>query len=54
MADTPETAIYKIDSLISSMQRDIETYKTLQQETGRFVPGGGKLDTEGLRKKYNY
>jgi len=54
LADTPETALYKIDSLIGAIQRDVETYKGLQQETGRFVPGQEKTSPELLRKKYKY
>lgn len=55
LSDTPETAIYKIDSLVSAIQRDIENYRSLQAETGRFVPGGKKQSTpEELRKKYSY
>ena len=54
LADTPQTALYKIDSLISSIQRDIELYKNLQQETGRFVPGGTSTSPEDLRSKYGY
>lgn len=54
LADTPETAIYKIDSLIGSLERDIEIYKTLQQETGRFVPGANSSTPEDLRAKYEY
>lgn len=38
ITDTPETALYKIDALISSIQRNIEDYKSLQSESGRFVP----------------
>lgn len=53
LADTPETALYKIDSLISSLERDIELYKTLQRDTGRFVPGTSSKP-EDLRSKYNY
>src|SRR3990167_5426660 len=54
LADTPETAIYKIESLISSITRDVGLYKDLQQETGRFVPGGETSTLEELRTKYNY
>lgn len=52
LADTPETAIYKIDSLINSIQRDVQTYQNLQQETGRFVPN--QTSSESLRAKYKY
>lgn len=61
LTDTPSTAIYKIDALIGSVTRDIETYKSLQQSAGRSLNVSGKLQKTGevtkpedLRKKYNY
>jgi hypothetical protein len=62
LADTPETAIYKIDALASSIQRDIETYKSLQLTSGRSANVGAALQKKGtsqsapedLRNKYNY
>jgi len=61
LADTPSTAIYKIDALIGSIQRDIESYKTLQQGAGRSLNVSGSLQKKGttnkpedLRTKYNY
>jgi len=55
--DTPETATYKIDSLKSSLERDLANYITVVGEAGRYV-GGVKqpsaLDIEGLRNTYKY
>ena len=59
--DTPETAMYKIEALISSITRDIENYKSLQQSSGRSLDVGASLQkagsttkTEDLRAKYGY
>jgi len=56
LADVPETALYKIDALISSIGRDVETYKNNQLLSGRNVPVGEVKapDLESLRSKYNY
>ena len=61
LLDTPETAIYKVDALLSSIQRDIEIYKSLQQTGGRSVDvraplqkAGEGIKIEDLRIKYNY
>lgn len=61
ITDTPETAIFKIDALISSIQRDIETYKSLQQSGGRsldvtapLILKGQEVPVEDLRTKYGY
>lgn len=61
LTDTPETALYKIDALIGSINRDIETYKSLQQSAGRSMDMGASLqkagsttNVENLRTKYNY
>lgn len=61
LLDTPETAAYKIDALISSIQRDIENYKSLQQQSGKSLDvkaslqkAGSASSVEDLRKKYNY
>lgn len=61
LTDTPETAVYKIDALLSSIQRDIENYKSLQQSSGRSIDVGASLQKKGavtpvtdLRTKYNY
>ncbi len=62
LTDTPETALYKIDSIVSSIQRDIETYKNLQQASGRSLnvkeslqkENTEELSTDELRNKYNY
>lgn len=57
LSDTPSTAIYKIDALISSIQRDMETYKTLQQASGRSLDTKAPLSTGitvDFRSKYGY
>lgn len=56
LADTPETALYKIDALTGQLERDINTYKRTQAQSGRYVPGyGGELPSpENLRSKYDY
>ena len=62
LTDTPDTAVYKIDALVSSIQRDIETFKSLQQSSGRSLDvkaplqtGGTKpIDLNSLRTKYGY
>ena len=61
LADTPATAIYKVDALLSSIQRDIENYKNLQQSSGRSMNVKEPLQRKGiiskpedLRNKYNY
>lgn len=53
--DTPETALYKIEALKSSLERDIQNYKSNQSEAGRYVKESGTSSKpEDLRKKYNY
>ena len=60
LADTPETAIYKIDALISSIQRNIQDYKSLQLSSGRSLDTKQPLPLKGstpiidLRAKYGY
>lgn len=61
LTDTPETAIYKIDALRSSLERDIANYKSLQQSAGRSLNVSGTLQKKGatntpedLRAKYKY
>lgn len=61
LTDTPSTAYYKIDALIGSISRDIETYKSLQQSAGRSMnvtgslqKAGSSTSIENLRAKYNY
>jgi hypothetical protein len=55
ITDTPETALYKIDALISSIQTNIEDYKSLQSSSGKYVPNSkGILSPDELRNKYNY
>jgi len=53
--DTPETAIYKIETLITTIERDLENYSQLQSQSGRYVPATSKGSTpDELRNKYNY
>lgn len=52
VTDTPQTAVYKIQALISSIQGNLANYKALQSSTGRNV--GGANNTEDLRTKYGY
>lgn len=40
--DTPETALVKIDNLIQSIQRDVDSYRSIQSDTGRYVPGSNQ------------
>jgi len=64
ITDTPETALYKIDAIISSINQDIANYKSLQQASGRVANVNTSLQKKGtsnatpsaedLRKKYNY
>lgn len=63
LTDTPETASYKIDALISTLQNDISTYTSLQQSGGRSTNVNASLTKKGtvttpnaadLQKKYNY
>lgn len=61
ITDTPETALYKIDALISTIKSDTENYKNLQLEAGRTLDikkglekKGTETKTEDLRTKYNY
>lgn len=54
LLDTPETAIYKIDALLTSLNADIENYKRLQASSGRFVPSQAVKNPEELRTKYSY
>lgn len=61
LTDTPETAIYKLDALTSSLQRDVENYKTLQGASGKSLDVRASLQKKGqetkvedLRTKYNY
>lgn len=52
--DTPETAIYKIDALIGSLQSNIENYKSLQAATGHTDLSQPASSPEDLRAKYDY
>lgn len=55
LSDTPSTAVYKIDGLISTLQNDIAAFKSTQSGAGRYVPGGSAASTpDSLRAKYNY
>jgi hypothetical protein len=56
LGDTPETALYKIDSLVSTLQRDMQNFKEETSKAGRFIEGEGEstLSAEESRNKYNY
>ena len=55
ITDTPDTAIYKIQSLRSTIEKDIENYKNNQQMSGRFVGDDKSIITsEEARNKYGY
>ena len=59
LTDTPETAAYKVDALLSSLYNDLNNYKSLQEGTGRYVPEDVTYnvsdDTKvNLRSKYAY
>jgi hypothetical protein len=61
ITDTPQTALYKIDSLVSSLQNKAEEYTALQMSTGRSMDLTAPLQiksigisTEDLRDKYKY
>lgn len=62
ITDVPETALYKLDALQTSIQRDLETYKQLQGAGGRSIDTKASLQKkaeneskpEDLRNKYNY
>lgn len=43
LTDTPETALYKIDQIITSINKDIENYKSLQQSGGKSIDVGASL-----------
>lgn len=54
ITDTPSTALYKLDSLINSLSRDISTYTELQGVSGRNVGGVVVPTTSNLRNTYGY
>ena len=56
LGDTPETALYKIDSLVSTLKRDLQNFKEETAKAGRFVKdiGDTPQTKENLRSKYNY
>lgn len=55
LTDTPETAIYKIQALKDTLNRDISAYEDAQRNSGRYVqPSVTPTTTEDLRKKYGY
>lgn len=54
LADTPETALYKIEALKSDLERKIADYKIAQAGAGRYVQGVSGVNQEDLRTKYNY
>lgn len=39
--DTPTTAISKVDSIITTLERDLDTFVETQRSAGRRTPGGG-------------
>ena len=49
LTDTPDTAISKIDNLLLTIQRDIDTYSSLQSDSGRNVPAS----VGGLNSLFN-
>jgi len=60
ITDTPETALYKVDSIISSLQNKLEEYTDLQQAVGKSTNVTASLQLKNtsnvtdLRNKYNY
>lgn len=62
ITDTPSTAIYKLDALISSLTRDKQNYESLQKSSGRSLDVNQPLTKKGstvtkqedLRSKYSY
>jgi hypothetical protein len=46
--DTPETALSKIDGLITAINRDIDNFKSIQSENGRYVPSSDAADNDPL------
>lgn len=59
LTDTPETAIYKIQALRDTLTRDIESYLTTQQASGRYTggvqtPSSQSINKEAYRNKYGY
>lgn len=54
MTDTPSTAIYKIEALINSLNRDVSNYTELQGASGKNVGGINLKSTTDLRQKYGY
>lgn len=60
LTDTPETAIYKIQALRDTLTRDIESYLSTQQASGRYTGGiqtnnqSQSISPEAYRTKYGY
>lgn len=59
LTDTPETAIYKIQALRDTLNRDIESYLSSQQASGRYTGGivtnsSQSKDADTYRNKYDY
>ncbi len=56
LGDTPETALYKIDSLKSTLERDLQNYKETQLSAGRYVESKQEstLTSEKARQLFNY
>lgn len=49
LTDTPDTAVYKVNSLIKQMQSDVSRYKSNQALSGRNVPGNESADPLGIK-----
>ena len=47
ITDTPQTALSKINGLISDIERDIANYTTLQSQSNRYIPPGTNMGTSG-------
>lgn len=54
LTDTPETALYKIDALSSSIEQNLANYKALQAAAGRTDLSAPSLNADDLRTKYAY
>lgn len=59
LTDTPETAIYKIQALRDTLTRDIESYLSSQEASGRYTGGiqtssNQSINKEVYRNKYGY
>src|SRR3990167_8687493 len=54
LADTPETAIYKINQLVIDLEREVGTYKKNQLLSGRNVPNISSLSNKVSEMGYDY